>query len=106
MNNKIIILWGFIVFGLVISIYLIGISKSDEVKYNELKESLKLSINRYLDDYDLWPTDSITITSEELIENDYLNDLVYEGSKCSASVVVTKASSKYKYEYDISCVYE
>ncbi len=106
MNNKIIILWGIIIFGLVISIYTIGISKSDNFRYKELKENLELSINKYLDDYDLWPADSMSITSDELIENDYLNELFYEGSKCSANVIVTNTDGKYKYEYDINCVYE
>ena len=106
MNNKIIVLWGFIIFGLVISIYILGISKSDEVKYNELKESLKLSIDNYLSDNNLWPSNTITISSEELIENNYLNELSYEGSKCSADVIVTNNGKKYNYEYDITCVYE
>lgn len=106
MNNKIIVLWGFIIFGLVISIYILGISKSDEVKYNELKENLKLSIDNYLSDNNLWPSNTITISSEELIENNYLNNLTYEGSECSADVIVTNNGKKYNYEYDITCVYE
>ena len=106
MNNKIIVLWGFIIFGLVISIYILGISKSDEVKYNELKENLKLSIDNYLSDNNLWPSNTITISSDELIENNYLNELSYEGSKCSADVIVTNNGKKYNYEYDITCVYE
>ena len=106
MNNKIIILWGFIIFGLVISVYILGISKSDEVKYNELKESLKLAVDNYLSDSDLWPSDSVTISSDELIKNNYMNELSYEGSKCSADVIVTNNGKKYNYEYDITCVYK
>ena len=106
MNNKIIVLWGFIIFGLVISIYILGISKSDEVKYNELKECLRLSVDNYLSDNDLWPASSITVSSEELIENDYMNALTYEGSECSADVIVTNSGGKYNYKYDITCVYE
>ena len=106
MNNKIIILWGFIIFGLVISIYLIGINKSEEVKYKELKENLKLSVDNYLTDNNLWPEKNITITSKDLIENNYLNELYYEGSKCSASILVTNNKGKYNYKYDITCVYE
>lgn len=106
MNNKIIILWGFIIFGMVISIYILGISKSEQIKYNEIKESLKLSVNNYLSDNDLWPINSITISSNDLIENNYLNELYYEGSKCSADVIVTRNGNKYNYEYDITCTYE
>lgn len=106
MNNKIIILWGFIIFGMVISIYILGISKSEQIKYNEIKESLKLSVNNYLSDNDLWPINSITISSNDLIENNYLNELYYEGSKCSADVIVTHNGNKYNYEYDTTCTYE
>ena len=106
MNNKIIVLWGFIIFGLVISIYVLGISKSDEVKYDELKETLKLSVDNYLSDNDLWPLDSIAVSSDELIINNYLNELSYEGSKCSAEVIITNNNGKYNYKYDITCVYE
>ena len=106
MNNKIIVLWGFIIFGLVISIYILGISKSDEVKYDEIKDNLKLSVNNYLADNDLWPVNSVTVSSEELIENNYMNELSYENSKCFADVIVTNTGKKYNYEYDITCVYE
>ena len=106
MNNKIIVLWGFIIFGLVISVYVLGISKGNEVKYNELKENLKLSIDNYLSDNNLWPSNTITISSDELIENNYLNNLTYEGSECSAEVIITNNNGKYNYKYDITCVYE
>ena len=106
MNNKIIILWGFISFGLVISIYVIGISRSEEVKYDEIKESLKLSVDNYLSDTEEWPKSSVTITSEDLIKEKYLNELFYEGSKCSAEVTVTNNDGKYNYEYNITCFYE
>lgn len=106
MNNKFIILWGVIIFGLVLSIYIIGVNKINSKEYDDLKDAIRLAVDNYLSDNDLWPVNTITVNTSELINYNYLNELYYEGSKCSAVVTVTNTGNKYKYEYDITCVYE
>ena len=45
MSKRIILIWGFLIVGLVLGIYIIAITKEEEIKYiskkNELKEAVK-----------------------------------------------------------------
>lgn len=108
MNNKIIIIWSIIIFGLITTIYIIGINNNRTKEYNLLKEKIKNSTIEYLNDYNLWPEKNITVKTDELIDNSYLTeeDLKYNNSICTAYITITKDNLDYTYKYDINCTYK
>ncbi len=103
MNKKVIVLWGVIVFILVIAIYIIGITKKEEIKYITLKNEVKTSVKEYIKDNNIkkYP---LTITTEELEEKDYIGELKLENKICAADVTVTKKFIFYKYNIKFTCI--
>ncbi|MBE6154328.1 MAG: hypothetical protein E7163_01965 [Firmicutes bacterium] len=104
-NNALLICWGFIVVVLVGLLAFLGfVLKSKNSDYVKLENKLLDSTKKYVDAKFLYPEDGkkTKITSEELIESDYLDALVFEDDKCTGYVEVTK-SGVYKYDVYIKC---
>ncbi len=103
MNKKVIALWGFIIVALVIIIFIIGITKEEELKYISLKNDIREATNEYIENNNIkdYP---FTITTEELEEKDYLDELKLENKLCVADVTVTKKFIFKKYNIKLTCI--
>lgn len=108
MNNKVIIMWGFIVFALVIAVYIIGINESKDSEYKEFKDQVRLSVDDYMNGNDKWPGDEgvLIVDLEDLYKNRHISSLEFNELLCSGSVTVQKSHNNYHYDYDIDCVKE
>jgi len=104
-NNKIFIVWGLII-GVIISILTIlgFMMKSEFNSYNKLEEKLVSSAKKYVDAKFLYPTgsDTVKVTSTEMIDNDYLDILIYEDDICEGYVIVS-FDGVYNYDGYIKC---
>ena len=101
MSGKFIFLWSVIILSLIISIAYLGIKEEKHEKYKEMENTLKIAVNKYID----YENKKIPfkITSEELIEKDYLKDLTYENHTCSAIINVNKLLFWNKYKIEFTC---
>ena len=107
MSNKVMVSWAFIIFGLVISIYLLGITELKQKNNNEIINTIKTKVNNYLDDNDSWPLEDkpVTIEFNKLVENNYLDSLVFDNKKCDGKVRVIRGKKKFNYDFKINCEY-
>ena len=102
MSNKIVVLWGSIVFLLVISIYLIGLNRQkEEVK---LEEKVKSATIKYMDDNNL--SVPLELNSQTLIDEEYLDELKLNNKACEATIKVTKKYIFKNYDIKFKCTYE
>lgn len=103
MNKKVIALWGFIIVALVIIIFIIGITKEEELKYISLKNDIREATKEYIENNNIkdYP---FTITTEELEEKDYLDELKLENKLCVADITVTKKIIFKKYNIKFTCI--
>jgi len=106
MNNKVIVIWGFIIIALVTSIYLIGINKNKKEDYTEFKEILEIGLEDYLDDFDMWPNTGEVkeVILEDLLDKEYISSLAYNDRVCKGVIKVERVKSKYNYNYNIECI--
>lgn len=103
MSNKTIIIWILLISVLVFIIGYIGITKKDELEYINLKNKVKEITKDYIHDnnIDKFP---FTITTEELEEKDYLDELKLNNKVCAGDIKVTKKFVFYKYDIKFTCV--
>lgn len=103
MSKKVIALWGFIVVALAAIIYIIGITKEEELKYISLKNDVREATKEYIKNNNIkdYP---FTITTEELEEKDYLGELKLENKLCAADITVTKKFILKKYKIEFTCI--
>lgn len=100
------ILWGIILLLIVGLLTIFGfVYKSKATVYKELEEKIVESAKKYVDAKFLYPEkgDSIKITSEELLETEFLDALEKEEEECKGYVEVYKDGTVYKYKGYVSC---
>lgn len=102
MSNKLIVLWGFIIVLLVCIIYFIGIKYEDEIKYVNLKNDVKESVKKYIDDNEVELP--FSITTEELEEKGYIDELKLNEKICAADVKVSKKFLFYSFDIKFTCI--
>jgi hypothetical protein len=75
MSKKIMVLWFYVVFGLILSICLIGVKQKD-FKYEKLKEQLVDATKQYMSDkkYDVEVSDSLLVYVSDLIKEKYVRE--------------------------------
>ena len=102
MSNKIIVLWGFIIVSLVCTIYFIGVKYQSEIKYINLKEEVKESTKKYIEDNDIKLP--LKITSEELESKGYIGELRLDNKICACDINVKKQFLFYSFDLDFECI--
>ena len=104
-NNKLFIIWGVVVVVVIALLTTLGfIMKGKLSDYVKLEDKLETSVKKYVDAKFLYPTgsDTIKITSSELIANDYLDELKFEDDICEGYVIVSY-NGVYNYDTYIKC---
>jgi len=98
-------IWGVIVVIILGLLTFLGFKITEKDKnYNELEEKLVSSAEKYVDNKFLYPKgdDEAKVTSKELIDNEFLDELKFEDDVCSGYVIV-KLDGAYKYNAYIKC---
>ena len=103
--KKILIVWIIIAVLLVGSLTFIGLKLTAKNKvYYELENKLTESAKIYYGQYPgHLPSTSLTITSDKLIKNNFLEALTLDKETCIGYVAVTKNGLFYKYQPFIKC---
>ena len=75
MSKKVMVLWFYVVFGLILSICLIGLKQKD-FKYEELKDKLVDATKKYMNDknYNVEVSDSLLVYVSDLIDGKYIKE--------------------------------
>lgn len=103
MSNKVIIVWGFIITMLVLIIYLLGIKYDDEKEYIGLKKEIKESALKYIEENNI--EIPFIISSNELIEKGYLDELKLDDKICISTVEVNKWMTFKSFNISLKCEY-
>lgn len=103
MSKKIIFIWGFVITCLVLSIYVIGITKNEDLKYISKKVELKSIVKDYIKDNKIneFP---LNINSKELIEKDYIDKITIDNKICDVDIKVNKKYIIYTYKMNFTCI--
>ncbi len=99
------IAWAIIVIIIVILLTVLGfLLKSKNGEYEKLETKITDSAKRYVDNKFLYPEDDekLKVTSKELIEATFLDELKIKNDVCTGYVVVSK-DGVYKYKAYIKC---
>ena len=102
MNNKVIVMWGLVIVLLVLTIYYIGVKRQDEIEYIKLKEEVKEATSKYIDDLD--KDLPLEITTEELEEEGYIEELTLDDKICEADIKVSKKLFWKDYKIKFTCI--
>ena len=75
MSKKVMVLWFYVIFGLVLTICLIGVKEKD-FKYDDLKDKLVTATKKYISDkqYNVGVSDSVLVYVSELIDEKYITE--------------------------------
>ncbi len=103
MSNKIIIIWVLFIIFLLSIIYLSGNYYLENEDYINLKQEYKSDVKSYLDENNLYPEYKITIDSDTLINEGFIDELIIKAKKCRAEAVVTKIIFFYVYDIRLTC---
>ena len=102
MNNKVIVLWGFVIVLLILVIYFIGVKRQSEIEYIKLKEEVKEATSKYIDNFD--KDLPLEITTEELEEEGYIEELTLNDKICEADIEVSKKFLWKDYQIKFTCI--
>lgn len=102
LNNKIIVLWGFIIVMLVCAVYFIGIKYENEIKYINLKTEVKEAAKKYVDDKEL--DLPFSVTTEILESEGYIGELKLDDKVCAADITVSKRFIFHTFDIKFTCV--
>lgn len=100
------ILWGITLLLIVVLLTIFGfVYKNKTTIYKELEEKIVESAKKYVDAKFLYPEkgDTIKITSEELLETEFLDVLEKNEEECKGYVEVYKDGTVYKYIGYVEC---
>lgn len=104
-RNRLFIVWGVLVVLIVVGLTVLGfMMKSKFNEYDEVEKKLLDSGIKYIDIKFLYPEgkDIVKVTSEELIQNEFLDELKYHDDECTGYVTV-KLAKVYQYKAYIKC---
>ena len=100
------ILWGMILFTLLILLTAFAlIFKSKSKVYEEAASTFADKAQEYVEDANLYPDkeDTLIVTKEELIEKEYIEELVVKENDCEGYVIVKYEKENYIYTPYINC---
>ena len=104
-NNQLFIVWGVLVVLIVDGLTVLGLMmKSKFNEYDVIEKKLLDSGIKYIDIKFLYPegNDVVKVTSDELIQNGYLDELKYNDNICTGYVTV-RLEKVYQYKAYIKC---
>lgn len=99
------IIWGVLVVGIIILLTTLGFMLNSKNKnYLELEDKLLSNAKKFVDNRFLYPEEGKTtkVTSDMLIENEYLDELKFEDDTCTGYVIVS-FNGVYQYKAYIKC---
>lgn len=104
MSNKTFFTWGFLVMIFFFGIIIIYINNKDELKFTDAKKEIKQSVKQYIKDNNVEIENGYTynVTSEALINNGYIKELIVDKKMCSYNVNVKKYII-FLYDFDFNC---
>lgn len=75
MSKKVMVLWFYVVFGLILSICLIGV-KDKDFKYDKLKNKIINATEKYISDkkYNVDISDSVLVYISDLVDGEYIKE--------------------------------
>lgn len=100
------IVWGLILFTLVIALTIFGITyKNKSLKYKDLEKDFQKSVEQYVDKNFLYPEDNKTlkVTLEEIQAENILSELKVDEDNCTGYVKIYKKNGIFHYEPYIKC---
>lgn len=104
-NKKLFVIWGILVVALIILLTVIGILlKMQKKDYKTLEDKLRDSAIKYVDNQFLYPDegDLLRITSDILIEHEFLDELKVNDDICVGYVEIYK-EGVYQYKAYLKC---
>lgn len=104
-NNVLFVIWGIVVIAVIALLTFLGFMlKNRNGDYKNLEDKLETNVKKYVDAMFLYPNagEEVKITSKDLIENDYLDELKFEDDVCEGYTIVTY-NGVYKYKTYIKC---
>lgn len=99
------IIWGMFLVTLFIILTIFAFRfKSNSKKYLELGEYFSSKAREYVEDNNLYPSKDETtkINKSELIDNDYIEELIVDNDNCDGFVIVSFKES-YEYKAYLKC---
>lgn len=105
-RNSVLFIWGFIIMGLFVTVFAVGMYEEKNKEALEVKRSLTTAAKTYLNYHkDKLPqNDEVkTVTYEELKEEQYIDELKYKEKDCNGSVIVKKYWIFYTYKPKVVC---
>lgn len=102
MSSKVLALWGGLIITILVFVSYIGITKKEELKFIESKNLVKAAVKEYISKEGV--NIPLEITTKELIEKDYLNEITVDGKNCNAIIKVTKKYILYNYDIKFECI--
>lgn len=105
-ENKYMLLWGFLVILLIGLLTAVGFIYKNKTKvYKELETSLVEAEKKYVEAKFLYPQDDTTLktTSEELLNENYIDNMTIDNQECNGYVKVYKDSTVFEYKAFIKC---
>lgn len=100
------IIWGTIVIAIVVLLTIFGLMYKDKTKvYKDLEKKLVEAEKKYVDAKFLYPQNGETLktTHEELIKEEYLDNLKKDKEECHGYVEVVLDGTVYDYKAYIKC---
>ncbi len=105
MNNKVMIVWGVLVLAvfLLCSFFAIKFKKNEE--YYNAEKTVKTAAHEYLTEHDNLPNKNeiAELKIDDLIDNNYIEEVYVNGNKCDGNISVTKGIFTYKYDMEFIC---
>lgn len=104
-TNILFILWGAIVIGIITGLTILGfLLEKMNNNYKKLEEKIKDSAIKYSESESLYPEgiNEIKVTKDELVENDFLDELKIKEDICDGYVTI-KLDEVYQYDAYIKC---
>lgn len=99
------IIWGMFLVALLIIVTVFAFKfKGNSKKYLELGEYFSSKTQEYVEDNNLYPSkdETIKVTKSDLVDNDYIEELVVNNDSCEGFVIVSFKES-YEYKAYLKC---
>ena len=102
--HRISIIWGIVLLLLFTGLTTIGLLyKHKSQAYKELEKKLKDATTKYVEKKAMYTGSNLTINSEDLIKEEFLEALKVNDSDCKGYVLVKKVREHYEFEPYIKC---
>ena len=107
MSKRIILIWGFLIVGLVLGIYIIAITKEEEIKYISKNNNLDYKCSKKnhckLKKFHLIK-ELLNILDICICDQDYLKEVKVNDKTCAVDITVNKKFIFYSYKMKFTCI--